>query len=556
MTFRGRVNWLFHGMPLASLAALPFCERVMAHSSSFAQNFQSRQKTGDADKVDPGKRGRCHLVGAGPGDPGLLTLRGRDLLASADVVIYDYLANPRLLSWAKPGAKIIYAGKRARQHALSQDEINALLIEHTKAGREVVRLKGGDPFVFGRGGEEAIALQEAGLLWDVVPGVTSAVAGPAFAGIPVTHRGIASTMTIVTGNEDPTKPSSEVNYAELARIGGTLVFLMGVERIGEIAKALMEGGASPSTPVALVRWASTSAQQTLETTLQHVGADVLRADFQPPAVTIVGDVVSLRQKLRWVENRPLFGKRIVVTRARESAGTLSAHLESLGAEVEELPMIRVEPPEDLRALGDAVRDAHTYNWIVFTSPNGVRAFFDLFFKIYDDAREIGSARIAAVGPATAGEVRRYHLGVDVQPKEYGAEAILDALSEVEAVENLTFLLPRADIARDTLPQQLTERGAIVDEVVAYRTVPEKADDIGARARLVEQGADYITFTSSSTVQHFAALGIALKPHCRIASIGPATSDTLRQHGYSVNVEAAKHDIPGLVESILHDVFRA
>ncbi len=542
-------------MPPAPLDSAPFCDIVSVLSSS-ARNFQTAKTANPAVSPPNAKIGRCHLVGAGPGDPGLFTLRGRDLLATADVVIYDHLANPRLLAWTKPGAQIIYAGKRAGHHALSQDEINALLIEHTKAGREVVRLKGGDPFVFGRGGEEAIALQEAGLAWDIVPGVTSAVAGPAFAGIPVTHRGIASAFTIVTGNEDPVKPASGLDYAQLARTGGTLVFLMGVERIGAIAKALMDGGAAPTTPVALVRWASRSAQETLVTTLENAAADVARADFQPPAVTIVGDVVSLRERLRWAENRPLFGKRIVVTRAREHAGSLSTQLESLGAEVEELPMIRIEPPENMQPLGDAVRDAHTYNWIVFTSPNGVRAFFDLFFKVYDDAREIGGARIAAVGPATAEEVRRYRFGVDAQPKEYGAEAILDALMEVESVENLTFLLPRADIARDTLPQELAKRGAIVDEVVAYRTIAERTDLTGARARLIEHGADYITFTSSSTAEHFAALGIALKPHCRIASIGPATSGTLRKLGYNVTLEASRHDIPGLVEAILHDVFRA
>jgi uroporphyrinogen III methyltransferase/synthase len=507
-------------------------------------------------KSTPAKIGRCHLVGAGPGDPGLVTLRARALIADADVIIHDYLANPRLLAWSKPGAELIYAGKRAGQHTLTQDEINALLVDKTKAGLDVVRLKGGDPFVFGRGGEEALALQQAGLAWDVVPGITSAIAGPAAAGIPVTHRGLAASFVVATGNEDPNKPEPDLDFAAIARSPGTKVFLMGVDRIGSIAERLIAEGMPPKTSVALVRWATLSAQQTLVATIETVAAEVDKVSFQPPAVTIVGDVVNLRETLRWFENRPLFGKRIVVTRTREHAGILSEQLEALGADVDELPTIRIEPPKDILEFGELVRDAHTYNWIVFTSPNGVRSFFDLFFKIYSDARDLGSCRIAAVGPATADEVRKYRFAVDVQPKEYVAEAILDALLEVESVENLTFLLPRADIARDTLPKELVKRGAIVDEVVAYRTVPETEDVTGAKVRLADQGADYVTFTSASTAEHFAALGIPLKPGCRTVSIGPVTSEALREKGLPVSIEAKQHDIPGLVEAILHDVFRA
>ncbi len=500
--------------------------------------------------------GRCYLVGAGPGDLGLVTLRARELVELADTIVCDYLANPRILGWSKPGAEIVHAGKQAGQHTLTQDQINALLVEKTRAGRQVVRLKGGDPFVFGRGGEEALALADAGLPFEIVPGVTSAIAGPAYAGIPVTHRKMASSVTFVTGNEDPGKSDSAIDYETLARDPGAKVFLMGMERVGAIAERLMAAGLPGSTPAAAIRWATTPRQETLVSDLQHLAQEAAAASFAPPAIIIVGETVRLRERIAWYEKRPLTGKRIVVTRTREQAGALSRRLEVLGAEVDELPTIRIEPPPDLDALRDAAAAVHTYDWLVFTSPNGVRAFFEQFFQRYNDAREIGGVRIAAIGPATATEVRRFHLTVDLQPAEYIAEGVVEAILEQGSVENLTFLLPRAETARDVLPDELTKRGAIVDVVTAYRTAPESDDLTGARARLEQQGADYITFTSSSTVENFAALSLAAPRGWRSASIGPVTSQALRHAGFAVDVEAAQHDIPGLVEAILHDTFRA
>ena len=324
--------------------------------------------------------GICYLAGAGPGDIGLVTLKVKEVVGRADVVVYDYLCNPEILGWVPSGAEIIFAGKKAGQHTMKQGEIDALLVEKTRAGKCVVRLKGGDPFVFGRGGEEAEALADAGLRFEIIPGISSAIAAAAYAGIPVTHRDHTAQITIFTGHEDPTKTESSLNFAQLAATPGTKIMLMGVERIGAITAKLLAGGAVPATPVALVRWGTTGRQQTLRGTLSDIAVKVVAAGFEAPAVAVFGDVVTLREKLNWFETRPLFGKRIVVTRTRKQAGGLSAGLRNLGADVFEIPTIRIEPPSDLHTFAELVRDAYTYEWIVFTSPNGVTAFFDLFFK--------------------------------------------------------------------------------------------------------------------------------------------------------------------------------
>ena len=493
--------------------------------------------------------GICYLAGAGPGDIGLVTLRVREVMETADVVVYDALCNPEILKWAPQGAEIIYAGKRAAQHALRQEETNALLVEKTRAGKRVVRLKGGDPFVFGRGGEEALELARAGLRFEVIPGVTSAVAAAAYAGIPVTHREHTSQLTIFTGHEDPTKPETSLDYDQLARNPGTKVMLMGVERIGVIAEQLMKHGARADLRVALIRWGTTGRQQTLAGRLDDIAGKVEAAGFKAPAVAIFGDVVTLRSSLNWFESRPLFGKRIVVTRTRKQAGALSSRLRELGADVFEIPTIRIEPPTDLREFAQLVRDAHTYDWLVFTSPNGVDAFFDTFFKIYKDAREIGGVRIAAIGPATAARVREQRLGVDLQPEEFVAEAVVKAFEKECSLDNLRILIARAQEARDVLPSELTRLGAIVDVAAAYRTVPETDDRSGAIARFREEGADMVTFTSSSTAENFMALKLPLPPEMKTASIGPITSDTMRGLGLRVDVEAVRYDIPGLVEAI-------
>ena len=500
-------------------------------------------------RTDKRKTGVCYLAGAGPGDIGLVTLRVREVMETAEVVVYDALCNPEILKWAPQDAEIIYAGKRAAQHALKQEETNALLVERTRAGKRVVRLKGGDPFVFGRGGEEALELARAGLRFEVIPGVTSAVAAGAYAGIPVTHREHTSQLTVFTGHEDPTKPETSLDYDQLARNPGTKVMLMGVERIGVIAGQLMKHGARTDLPVALIRWGTTGRQQTLVGRLDDIAAKVEAAGFKAPAVAIFGDVVKLRDSLNWFESRPLYGKRIVVTRTRKQAGALSSRLRELGADVLEIPTIRIEPPKDVLGFAEMVRDAHAYDWLVFTSPNGVDAFFEIFYKIYKDAREIGGVQIAAIGPATAARVREYRLAVDLQPDEYVAEAVVKAFKKECSVDNQRILIARAQEARDVLPAELTKLGAIVDVAAAYQTVPETEDRSGAMARFREEGADMVTFTSSSTAENFMALKLPLPPGLKTASIGPITSATMRSLGLNVDVEATQYDIPGLVEAI-------
>jgi uroporphyrinogen III methyltransferase/synthase len=495
------------------------------------------------------KSGKVYLVGAGPGDLGLATLRAKERIERADVIVYDHLATPEMLGWARDDAEIIYAGKKAGGHALTQDEINELLVEKARAGKEVVRLKGGDPFVFGRGAEEAKAIVDAGITLEIVPGITSAIAGPAYAGIPVTHRAENSHVTFFTGHEDPSKTKSAIDYAALAKLGGTQVMLMGVDRIDAIVREMMANGVRRDLPVALVRWATTERQETLIGTLENIAQRVAEAEFEAPAVAVFGDVVALRKDLNWYERRPLSGKRIVVTRTRNQAGALTSQLRALGADVFELPTIRIEPPTDLREFAELVQDAHQYDWIVFTSPNGVDAFFQIFYKLYDDAREIGAAKIAAIGPATAQRVRDFHLHVDLQPDEFVAESIVREFQKQGGVENLRILLARAEKARDVLPKELSKLGAIVDEAYAYRTVPETRDVTGARRRLLEEGADLITFTSSSTVENFLALGLPWPKGMQIASIGPITSKTATDHGLKIDIEARRHDIEGLVEAI-------
>ncbi len=494
------------------------------------------------------KNGRVYLVGAGPGDIGLVTLRAKECIETADVIVYDHLANPELLAWARDNAEIIYAGKQSGG-SRTQQEINALLLDKAHEGKQVVRLKGGDPFMFGRGAEEAQEIARAGIPFEIVPGVTSAIAGPAYAGIPVTHRAHNSHVTFFTGHEDPAKTETAIDYDALAKLGGTQVMLMGVERLGSVTAEMLKHGVRSDLPVALVRWATTGQQKTLTGTLSDIAQKAVANDFEAPAVAVFGDVVSLRDNLKWYETRPLLGKRIVVTRTRKQASALSNKLRALGAHVIELPTIRIEPPTNLREFAELVQDAHIYDWIVFTSANGVEAFFDIFFKLYDDAREIGGARIAAIGPATAQRIKDFHLHVDLQPEEFIAEAMVRDLKKLGSLDNERILVVRAEKARDVLPRELSAAGAIVDEAFAYRTVPETRETSSAQRQLVQDGADLITFTSSSTVENFFALGIPWAQGMRIASIGPITSKTVRDLGHHVDVEARRHDIDGLVKAV-------
>src|SRR5438128_8030424 len=506
--------------------------------------MESRSKSESTNE-----NGKVYLVGAGPGDLGLVTLRAKECIERADAIVYDHLANPEILSWARDDVEIIYAGKEAGQHSLSQQEINALLIEKARAGKDVVRLKGGDPFVFGRGAEEARAIVDAGIEFEIVSGITSAIAGPGYAGFPMPHRAENSHITFFTGHEDPAKTESAIDYAALAKLGGTQVMLMGMKRLGSIAREMLEQGVRNDVAVALVRWGTTGRQETLNSTLQNIAQRAVASGFEAPAVAVFGAVVALRETLNWYENRPLSGKRIVVTRTRKQASALSNKLRALGAHVVELPTIRIEPPGDLRGFAELVQDAHVYDWIVFTSANGVEAFFDIFFKLYYDAREIGAVRIAAIGPATAQRVKDFHLHVDLQPEEFVAEAVVKEFQKQGSIENLRILLVGAEKTRDVLPKELSALGAIVDEAFAYRTVPETRDTTGARRQLAKEGADLITFTSSSTVENFLALGLPWPTGMQVASIGPITSKTARDHGLKIDVEAHPHDIDGLVQVI-------
>ncbi|MBM3835424.1 MAG: uroporphyrinogen-III C-methyltransferase [Verrucomicrobia bacterium] len=499
-------------------------------------------------------KGTVYLVGAGPGDAGLLTLRGAELLGRADVVVYDALVNPDLLRWAPKTAEVIYGGKRSKEHAIPQDELNGLLVKKAREGKVVVRLKGGDPYIFGRGGEEAEELARAGIPFEVVPGISSVVAAPNYAGIPLTHRAHCSSYTVITGHEDPDKGESSIDWAQVAQMPGTKVILMGVDRIRQITEALIGHGMTPETPVAMIRWGTTGQQQSIAGTLASIGGVAARSSFSAPAVTVIGDVVRLREKLNWFENRKLFGHRIVVTRTREQASQLSQRLRERGAEVLEVPTIKILPPTDKESLKDALLGLNEYDWIVFTSPNGVTAFFEYFFQGFDDLRDIGGMRIAAVGPATAAKLKELHLKVDLMPDEYVASKIALAFAKYESVENLRILLMRAEVANRDLPKSLEELGAIVDDVACYQTVPETEDINGAAAKLLEQGADWITFTSSSTVENFHArfnLPELLKrfPQMKTASIGPETSKALQTHSLQPALEARNHTIDGLVDAI-------
>ncbi len=496
------------------------------------------------------KTGICYLAGAGPGDPGLVTLKVKEVIERADAIFYDYLCNPEVLRWARADAEKIYVGKKAGEHTLKQGEISKLLVEKTRAGQCVLRLKGGDPYLFGRGGEEAQLLAKAKLNFEVLPGVSSAIAGPAYAGIPVTHREHSSQLTIFTGHEDPEKPETAIDYAQLAAAPGTKIMLMGVERLEKICAELIRHGTPPTLPVALVRWATTPRQETVRGTLETICQLVRERKFTAPAVAIFGEVVAMRDELNWFEKRPLFGKRMYVTRTRNQAGTLSRALAELGADVREMPTIRLEPPANPREFAELVQDVHGYDWLIFTSPNGVDAFFEMFFRLYQDVRAIGGVRIAAIGPATAARVKAQKLAVDLQPEEFVAEGLVREFEKTAgSVENLRLLLARAETARDVLPAELSKRGAIVDVAIAYRTVPETEDPAGAVAKWRGEGADLITFTSSSTVENFMALRLPLPKNLVTASIGPVTSATMRELGLPVTIEAEKYDIPGLIAAI-------
>jgi uroporphyrinogen III methyltransferase/synthase len=493
--------------------------------------------------------GTVYLVGAGPGDPGLMTRRSLELIASADAILYDRLIPPGALAGARPEAELRYVGKQPGAHSMSQDEINAALVELAQAGRSVVRLKGGDPFVFGRGGEEAQALAGAGVEFEVVPGVTAGVAAPAYAGIPVTHRDDASAVAFVTGHEDPGKPESALDWGALAAFPGTLVLYMGVRNLEGIASALIEAGRPAGEPVAVVERGTQPGQRTVTGTLTDIASRVAEAGLEPPAITVVGPVARLREGLAWVERRPLLGRSVVVTRAQAQASGLAARLTELGAEAIEAPAIRIEPRES-EELDRALEGIDRYALVCLTSPNGVRLLAEGLMRRGRDARALAGATVAALGPGTAAELARFGIGADVVPERSVAEALVESLRGVD-VEGKPVLVARAAEARNVLPDALRERGAQVDVLALYRTVAEPLD---AAAREAALGADYATFTSASSVRFLAEAAGSLEGP-RLVSIGPATSAELRRLGAEPHVEAAEHTPDGLVAALLEDAGR-
>jgi uroporphyrinogen III methyltransferase / synthase len=498
--------------------------------------------------------GIVYLVGAGPGDPELITAKGIRCISEADVLIYDYLAAKALLDHARPECERIYVGKKGGDHTLSQDGINALIVARASEGRVVTRLKGGDPFIFGRGGEEAEELVKAGIAFEIVPGVTSAIAAPAYAGIPLTHRQFTSTVAFITGHEDPTKDESSIDWAALAKGVGTLVFLMGVKNLPNIVARLRQNGRPAGTPAALVRWGTTTRQQTVTGTLENIEARAQAAGIKAPAIIVIGDVVTLRDTLKWFENRPLLGKRIVVTRARAQASDLIGRLSALGAECLQCPTIKVAPPDSWEPLDQAIGDVAKYNWIVFTSVNGVRYFFERLFQQGLDVRSLGHLRTAAIGPATADQLRRFGLNTDILPKTYQAESVVAAFAQID-INGRKVLLPRAKEARAILPEELQRMGAQVDEVVAYQTLTADEESDTLIAALEKNEVDMITFTSSSTVNNFRSLLPAgrestLMKGVAVACIGPITAETAKSMGIHVDLTAQDFTIDGLCNAVV------
>ncbi len=493
--------------------------------------------------------GVVYLVGAGPGDPGLMTARSLELLAGADTILYDRLIAADAIGGARADAELIYVGKRPGESVVEQDEIEALMVERARAGRSVVRLKGGDPFVFGRGGEEAEAMAAAGVAFEVVPGVTAGVAVPAYAGIPVTHRDDASAVAFVTGHEDPEKPETALDWEALARFPGTLVLYMGVKNLPVIAERLAAAGRDPAEPAAAVERGTQAEQRTVSATLAELPEAVAEAGLRAPAILLFGPVAARRETVSWLERRPLHGRRVVVTRARAQASGLAATLRALGAGVVELPAIRIEPRLDSEEVRDAIADLHTYALVCLTSPNGAHLLFEAMAARGRDARALANAVVAAIGPGTAAALAEHGVIADVVPERFVAEALVEALAAVD-VAGRPVLVARAAEARDVLPEALAERGANVDVAALYETVREDPEPSVIEAA---ESADYVTFTSSSTVRNLlAAIGERFPRSARVVSIGPVTSATARELGLEVHVEAERHDPSGLVDALVSD----
>lgn len=496
--------------------------------------------------------GMVYLVGAGPGDYQLISVKACEYIKIADTIVYDRLADDRILGYARKDVELVYVGKASSQHTMRQEDINQLLVDKAKEGKIVVRLKGGDPFVFGRGGEEALCLVEHQLPFEIVPGITSAISVPAYAGIPVTHRAVATSFAVVTGHEDPEKGKSNMRWDKLANGVDTLVFLMGVENLPHITSKLIENGRSADTPAAVIRWGTKPEQRVLVTTLGSAAEDVRRNALKPPAIFIVGDVVRLREKLAWFDNRPLFGKTILVTRAREQASLLTSRLEALGAKCIEAPAIKLVEPDSYAPLDQAIDILSTYDWVIFTSTNGVEYFFERLRSKGVDSRKFAQAKIAAIGVSTANKLREYGILADIVPVEFRAEGIIDAL-EGDITKGMKILIPRAKEAREILPEKLREMGADVTVVPTYQTIAGEADGSILVKKLQAGEIDLVTFTSSSTVKNLLRVlgdeGTAILSKTVIACIGPITGKTCLDHGIEPEILAEDYTIAGLVEAI-------
>ncbi len=499
-------------------------------------------------------RGKVYLVGAGPGDSGLITVKGLEILRRAEVVVYDQLASPELLKETRPEAELIYVGKKAGAHALPQEDINRLLVRKAEEGALVVRLKGGDPFVFGRGGEEAEDLAAAGIPFEVVPGVSAAVAVPAYAGIPVTHRGLAALVTFITGHEDPTKGKSDIPWDNLAQNQGTLVFLMGVKNLAENCSRLLAGGRPPDTPAAVIQSGTLLSQRTVTGTLADIAGRAREAGIAAPAILVVGKVAALRERLAWWEKRPLWGKVAVVTRTREQASALTRLLSQAGAQVLEIPTLEILPPADFAPLDQALAQLSDYRWVIFTSANGVEGFCGRLFEVGRDVRALGGSRLAAIGPATAEALHRYGLRADVVPTRFVAEDLAAALlPHLQPGDRV--LLARAEQAREVLPELLAQAGARVSVVPVYRMARPAGIPPEAMPFLEAGRVDVLTFASSATVHNFAALLGAeqfrdLARRSVVAAIGPITAATLREYGITPQVQPAAYTIPALAEAVI------
>lgn len=497
--------------------------------------------------------GKVYLIGAGPGDPGLITVKGLDCVKKADVVIYDYLANERLLDHRRPDAELIYVGKQGGRHTLPQEEINALIIQKAREGRIVARLKGGDPFIFGRGGEEAEELVDNGIPYEVVPGVTAATAVPTYAGIPLTHREHTASVAFVTGHEDPTKEESKVHWDRIATGIGTLVFFMGMKNLKSIVDNLTTHGRSLDTPIALIQWGTRTDQKVVTGTLGDIVPKVKEAKLGPPAIIVVGEVVKLRQKLNWYESKPLFGKRIVVTRSRDQASAFAEMLIDRGATTIELPTIDVVPPASWDELDAALHAVESFDWIIFTSANAVRFFMERLRALGKDVRMLKGVRICTVGPKTAESLEPFGLRADLIPAEFKAEGVLAALGSTD-VKGKKFLVPRAKAAREIIPEKLREAGADVTVATAYENVKPASDVDRVRKLLEEKKIAAVTFTSSSTVHNFVEMVgqkeyKALMNGVKVACIGPITAKTANEYGMNIDIMPQEYTIPAFVDAL-------